>query len=141
MSTGILIMAHAPLASALRSTVLHALQDCAPLLVAVDVRADAPPAQTLAQAQAALKSLQADEVLIVADVVGATPCNVANQLAASVSQPRCRVLAGANVPMLLRAGTYCSGQGLDALLQRVREGGIQGVLECTPLPTSSSVPT
>jgi mannose PTS system EIIA component len=133
MSTGILIIAHAPLASALRSTVLHALADCAPLLAALDVDANAPPTDSLSQAETALHSLHADEVLLVTDVVGATPFNVAKQLQvkSSAAHPalRCKLITGANVPMLLRAGTYCSGQGLDALMERVKQGGINGIVE------------
>jgi PTS system ascorbate-specific IIA component len=133
MSTGILIIAHAPLASALRATVLHALADCAPLLAALDVDANSSTAETLAQAESALRALHADEVLLVTDVMGATPFNVACQLQAqsNAASPalRCKLITGANVPMLLRAGTYCSGQGLDALMQRVKQGGINGIVD------------
>jgi mannose PTS system EIIA component len=136
MSTGILIIAHMPLASALRATVLHALVDCAPLLGAVDVFPDATPEQSLTQARAALKALDVQEVLIIVDVFGATPFNVARQLQAQrgfVRPVRCKLLTGANVPMLLRAATYCSGQDLDALLVRVKQGGIEGIVECPSL--------
>jgi mannose PTS system EIIA component len=133
MSTGILIIAHAPLASALKATVLHALADCAPLLAALDVDANASTSDTLAQAESALQALHADEVLLVTDVMGATPFNVASQLQAqsNAARPalRCKLITGANVPMLLRAGTYCSGHGLDALMERVKQGGINGIVE------------
>ena len=41
--------------------------------------------------------------LLLADVLGATPCNVAQRLAAEVQAP---LLTGANLPMLLKALTY-----------------------------------
>ena len=50
MNNGILIIAHAPLASALRQCVLHVFADAEPALVAFDVQPNMPPEETLAGA-------------------------------------------------------------------------------------------
>ena len=74
---GILIIAHAPLASALRACALHVFPDCADGVLAIDVLPDESPEATLARAEQALQRLGSDGVLLLSDVFGATPCNVA----------------------------------------------------------------
>ena len=49
MSNAVLLIAHAPLAQALRDAALHVLADCAPDLLAVDVQASAPPEVRMAE--------------------------------------------------------------------------------------------
>jgi len=77
---GILIVAHTPLASALRDCALHVFPDCASGVMALDVLPDESPEQSLAKARAAMQALGTDSVLLLSDVFGATPCNVAQQL-------------------------------------------------------------
>jgi len=125
MKNGIVILAHAPLASALRQAVLHVFAERGDDVVAIDVAAQAPVAQTLEQARAAIGRFAGVPLLVLSDMMGATPCNVARQLAA---ERPARLLAGVNLPMLLRALTY-QGEPLDMLAQRAREGGSQGVVD------------
>jgi PTS system ascorbate-specific IIA component len=126
---GILIMAHAPLADALRQCALHVFADAADDVTALDVHSDDPPEQTLAAAKAAFDRLPKDGgVLVLADLFGATPCNVAQRLA---EDRPCRLVAGVNLPMLLRALTY-RHEPLDALMQRALAGGSQGVVHVDP---------
>lgn len=132
----LLLIAHAPLASALRLAALHVFADAAEHLVALDVPANEPPEHTLARAQAALHSLVPRPVLVLTDMLGATPCNVAQRL--NAPQPS-RLLTGANLPMLLRAITY-RHEPLDSLLQRALEGGSRGVLPLSPAPAPQHQP-
>jgi PTS system mannose-specific IIA component len=125
MSTGIFIIAHAPLASALRQCVLHVFPDSAAAVVAFDVPSDAPFGQTLAGAVRALAQLPDAQTLVLTDVFGATPCNVAQKM---VDGPHSRLIAGVNLPMLLRAVTY-RGEPLDGLVARAMAGGTQGVMQ------------
>ncbi len=127
MNNGIVIIAHAPLASALRLCVAHVFPDHLDGVVAVDVQADASPEQSLAQARQLVASLGPLPLLLLTDVLGATPCNVARQLQAG--QPA-QVLTGVNLPMLLRAVTY-QHEALDALVARALQGGVQGVQQLT----------
>ena len=78
MSTRILIIAHAPLASALRDCAMHVFPDCAQAVVAIDVPPYEPPEDTLATAMQQLQSPQ--DTLVLTDVMGATPANVAQRL-------------------------------------------------------------
>ena len=122
---GLVVIAHAPLASALRACVGHVFPDRLDGVVAVDVQAQAGADETLAQARRAADALGDGPLLILTDVLGATPANVARRL---LAQRGGRLIAGANVPMLLRAVTY-QGEPLDALANRALEGGRLGVLE------------
>ncbi|MFZ5566951.1 MAG: PTS sugar transporter subunit IIA [Pseudomonadota bacterium] len=120
---GIVIIAHAPLASALRQCVAHVFPDRVEGVQAVDVQAQASTEQSLAQAREAAGLFGAVPLLLLTDVLGATPCNVARQLLAD--RPA-QLLAGVNLPMLLRAVTY-QHEPLEVLATRALQGGTQGV--------------
>jgi PTS system ascorbate-specific IIA component len=122
---GILIIAHAPLASALRQCVLHVFPDAAPGLAAFDVQPNVPPEETLAGASLALALLGTPQTLVLTDVFGATPCNVAQKLVDGLSS---KLIAGVNLPMLLRTVTY-RREALDGLVARALAGGTQGVMQ------------
>lgn len=124
----IFIIAHAPLASALRECALHVFPDCASGVVALDVPPDEPPEQTLATAQGALARLGTDSTLVLTDVFGATPCNVAQKLIDGIHS---RLVTGVNLPMVLRTVCYCH-EPLDALVSRAVVGGSQGVMQVAP---------
>ncbi|MGZ8260965.1 MAG: PTS sugar transporter subunit IIA [Caldimonas sp.] len=121
---GLLILAHAPLASALKAVAEHAFPDCAGQIAALDVLPAMPVEEVEAGGRALLGQLPSAEVLIFTDVFGATPCNVAQRLADGVAV---KVVAGVNVPMLWR--TLCYPQeSLDSLVARALAGATQGVM-------------
>lgn len=121
---GILVIAHAPLASALRQCVLHVFPDAAMVIGALDVPANQPPEETLAQARQMNALLGTSHTLVLTDLFGATPCNVASKFVDGV---RSRLVTGVNLPMLLRAVSY-RHESLDALVSRAMLGGTQGVI-------------
>ena len=122
---GIFIIAHAPLAAALRQCVLHVFPDGADGLAAVDIHSDQPMDELVAASRSALAGLGTDQALVFTDVFGATPCNVAQKV---VDGCNMRLVAGVNLPMLLRAMTY-RREPLDVLVTRSTAGGVQGVMQ------------
>ncbi len=123
---GILIIAHAPLASALRDCAAHVYCGQPERLGAIDVLPDAEPAVVLALAREKLAELiEGNGALVLTDIFGATPANIASRLA---DPGRVRVLAGVNLPMLVRAICYRS-EKLDQLAAKALAGGSQGVLQ------------
>ena len=130
MKNGILIIAHAPLASALRQCVLHVVPDSADKVGVFDVQPNVPPEETLAGARLALTLLNAKEVLVLTDIFGATPCNVAQTLIDGIGS---RLVAGVNLPMLLRAVTY-SHEALESMVTRAMAGATQGVISISATP-------
>lgn len=125
MNNGILIIAHAPLATALRQCVLHVFPDSATGLAVFDVQPNVPLEETLAGAVLAMALLNTSQTLVLTDVFGATPCNVAQKL---VDGAHSKLIAGVNLPMLLRTVTY-RHESLDSLVARALAGGTQGVMQ------------
>jgi mannose PTS system EIIA component len=125
----ILLIAHAPLANALRQCALHVFPECGSCVMAIDVQPNLSPEETLGTARIALDQLsrqpQVKGVLVLADIFGATPSNVAQKLVDGVSS---RLITGVNLPMLLRAVSY-RHEALDTLVSRAVIGGTQGVMQ------------
>jgi PTS system ascorbate-specific IIA component len=71
------------------------------------------------------------ELLVLTDVMGATPANVATRLItqqnASGEKLNVLVLAGLNLPMLMRAVSY-KDDTLEVLAQKTLQGGQNGIL-------------
>jgi mannose PTS system EIIA component len=125
MNTGILIIAHAPLASALRACVLHVYPDAADGVAALDVPAHEAPEITRAAATALLRRFDTPQALVLTDVFGATPCNVAQKV---VDGHMSKLVAGVNLPMLLRTVNY-RHEPLDVLVTRALTGGTQSIMQ------------
>lgn len=125
MTTGIIIIAHAPLASALRLSVLHVFPDVAEGIQALDVPPDEDPAQTVLRAQQMLAEAGSTHTLMLTDVFGATPCNVAQKV---VDGTHCRLVAGVNLPMLLRTVNY-RHEALELLVARALAGATQSIMQ------------
>lgn len=125
MNNGIVIVAHAPLASALRQGVAHVFPERMAGLIAFDVQPDMPVQQSLVALRQAAAQLGGAPLLVLTDVVGGTPCNLARQM---LDGTRGRLVAGVNLPMLLRAVTYQS-ESLDELSDRALNGGVQGIVQ------------
>lgn len=126
----LLIMAHAPLASALRSVAEHVYPEGMDRLVALDVL----PGWDVAQAEAGARQMlgvgEQGQTLILTDVFGATPCNAAQRL---VDGAGIRLVTGVNVPMLWRVLCY-SAETLDGLVERATQGGVHGVMQVASQP-------
>lgn len=129
---GLFIIAHAPLASALRIAAGHAFPEAMQAVAALDVTPQLAPDEIEAQARVLLDGLLAVQgdrgALILTDVFGATPCNVAQRLADGASV---KIVTGVNVPMLWRTINYAD-EPLDMLVARALAGATQGVLQAAP---------
>ena len=124
---GLLIIAHTPLASALKAVAEHAYPECSGMIEALDV-APADPIESLElRAQAMLLRVKDPDALVLTDVVGATPCNLAQRLA---DGRHVRVIAGVNVPMVWRALCYAR-EPLESVADRAMTGATQGVVQVT----------
>ena len=133
---GIFIIAHAPLASAFRQCVLHVFPENAVGVAALDVLPNMPPEETLAQARIMLAQIGLPKTLVLTDIFGATPCNVAQKLVDGVNT---RLLTGINLPMLLRAVSY-RREPLDTLVTRALAGATQGVMQVAITAPHNQVP-
>jgi PTS system ascorbate-specific IIA component len=131
----ILIIAHTPLASALRSAALHAFPDAASRVAVIDVPPAQAPDVTLGVARALLQTatqgLGMTGTLVMSDVFGATPCNVAKQLVTQPAQQgQIKCVAGTSLPMLFRAITYWD-ESLAVMAEKALQGGSLGAMAVT----------
>jgi len=128
----VLVIAHAPLASALRQVAEHVYPDCAPMLSVLDVPPGMGPEDVETAARGLMAATPGREWLVLTDVPGATPSNGALRLSGAGVQ----VLSGVSVPLLWRtlcyAGNSCA-QPLDELTRRAVQGGISGLEAQPPL--------
>ena len=133
---GLMIIAHAPLASSLKSVAQHTFPDCARMLEALDVPPDMSPEDAEALAREMLGRVRSPEALILTDVFGATPCNVAQRLGDGA---QVRVIAGVNVPMLWRSLSHAA-EPIEALVTIALAGGKEGVMQlATSKPQNQSI--
>ncbi len=105
MAVGILLVTHKGIGSALAAVATTLLRTLPLRVEAFEVPFDGDPDALLPQASAALRRADSgDGVLVLTDVYGATPSNIAARLA-SLGTPVRRVSA-LSLPMLLRVLNY-----------------------------------
>lgn len=120
----LLVIAHAPLAQAFHDAAAHVYADCDTCLQVLDVGPDLSCDVLESRIADALRVACHNEVLILADVFGATPCNVARRF---VDGERVALVSGLNVAMLWRA--VSAAQKPDATLAVVKSRALEGALE------------
>jgi mannose PTS system EIIA component len=125
MSNQLLIIAHAPLASALRECALHVYPDCAEKVAAVDVPPQELPDDTLVRCRKMAQEFGQNGLLVMTDIYGATPSNIAQKLVNATDH---KLVVGVNLPMLIRTVCYLD-ESLDNLVQRALSGGVKGVMQ------------
>ena len=122
---GVLIVAHDSLGEALVKAVTHVLGGRPVQFDALGVKSTDDPLALLPQARAAVARLDTgDGVVVFSDIFGATPSNLAGKL---VKPGRIELIAGVNLPMLVRAFTYRT-RGMDTLVKKAISGGCEGVM-------------
>lgn len=126
----LVVVAHTPLASALRDIAQHVFGHDAPI-TAIDVL---PGACAEDSSEAMLNQIKALDqgagVLIMTDLPGASPCNVCASAAAMAREQgiACEVITGVNAAMILRAISYRE-QDIVSLAQHVIEGASKAVMK------------
>ena len=122
---GILIIAHGTLGESLIHCASHVLNKRPPQLRQLGITAQDDPALLLPQARNLVAELDAgDGVLILTDIYGGTPSNMAAKL---VSPGRVEAVAGVSLPMLIRVLTY-RDRTLQVIVTKAISGGCEGVM-------------
>lgn len=127
----LLVIAHAPLASALRHVAEHTFPDCAPTLAVLDVEPGMGADDVETAARALMAASAQAQWLVLTDAFGATPCNGAQRLAG----PQVQVLSGVSVPMLWRTLCYAGQSSLAELTRRAQQGAVAGIVATPSLPS------
>jgi PTS system ascorbate-specific IIA component len=122
---GILLITHGSYGEALVQNVCHVLNKRPPQLMQLGLISQDDPLDILPMARDILALVdKGDGVLILTDIFGASPANLALKL---LERGRVEGLTGVNMPMLLRALTY-RDKGMKTLLVRARDGGRDGII-------------
>lgn len=125
MSVGVLLLTHEAMGAALVSAARHVLGKLSLPLDVIEVDSGADPDCTLSDAARQARGLDKGQgVLVLTDLYGATPCNVAQRLPSLGLNMHC--VSGLNLPMLLRVLNYPE-QSLDELAQTAASGGRGGI--------------
>ena len=122
---GIFLITHGTFGESLIQNVCHVLNKRPPLISQLGVAAQDDPLDILPMARLLLKEVDGGNgVLILTDILGATPANLALKL---VEPGRVEGVAGVSLPMLLRALTYRKND-METLLHKAISGGHDGVI-------------
>lgn len=126
---GLLLVTHDPLGASLLQCAKHVLGTLPSGVAQLGVSAAESPEAAMARGRALLETLDRGAgVLVLTDMYGATPANVACKL---LAPGHVLGVAGVNLPMLLRALTYRE-RPLAEMLERTMAGGLDGVMIMPP---------
>jgi PTS system ascorbate-specific IIA component len=135
MSVGVLLVTHPGIGSAMLNTATRIIGGSSLPIKCLEVPPDAALEPLAERARGMLEDLDRGAgVLVLTDIYGATPHNVAQQVACGFANGA--VLAGLNLPMLVRVFNYAEDD-LDTLLGKAAEGGTRGILSCPSGPAGA----
>lgn len=127
MSVGVLIITHEGIASALLDTAVNIFGKCPLPVKVLTVARDCDTDALRKRVKESIDGLdEGDGALVLLDIYGSTPSNVA----CSVADPDLvRVISGLNLPMLVRIFNY-PALTLPELAEKAVSGGKDGVFIC-----------
>ena len=124
MSGGILSISHDGIGPALLGTATLMLNGCPLQTKLLTASRDCDPDQLSEDAVEQLEALDTGEgVLVLTDLYGSTPCNIAQKL---TSQKHIHVVSGLNLSMLIRIFNYPQ-LTLEELSEKAVSGGRDGI--------------
>ncbi len=127
MSIGLLIITHNQVGHTLLQTAVNMMGVCPLSTEALAVTTDCDPDELRTTTQRLIAQLdQGDGVLVLTDMYGSTPSNIAYDL---LDEGRINVVAGINLPMLVRILNYAP-LDLKELTNKAISGGKDGIVCC-----------
>lgn len=136
MTVGVLLLTHPGVGSAMLHIATRIVGGNTLRVKCLEVPPDAALQPVCEQARGMLHELNHGAgVLVLTDIYGATPHNIARELACQ--EPAMRVLSGINLPMLVRIFNYPE-DNLETLSDKAEEGGSRGIASCPGQDSSDS---
>jgi PTS system ascorbate-specific IIA component len=127
MTVGILLVSHNNIGTELINTARQMLSCCPLPAQVLSISTSDQPEETQAKLMSEIARLdQGCGILILTDMFGSTPSNIACVVS---ERDDIRIVAGLNLPMLIRVLNYPS-LPLDELEQKAISGGQEGVVRC-----------
>jgi PTS system mannose-specific IIA component len=122
--TGLVLVTHAGLASALKLSaemIVGAIDNCVVVEVASEERAD----DIMARVVAAVEAVQADGAIIMTDLFGGTPSNMAMSF---LKEGCIEVVTGVNLPMLIEFCSRRDRMPVAELAVNLHKSGREGII-------------
>ncbi len=124
MSVALLLVTHKKIASSLIEVASSIVNNAPENFACVEVPMDTPTDAMETTISDELKQLERDEgMLILTDIYGGTPCNIANKF---LEQEDTHLISGLNLPMLVKIMNY-RDLPLIELSEKILDGGKQGI--------------
>ena len=126
---GLLIVTHDHVGTVLYETAANMLGMCPLMVEVLPVMSDSDPDAMIRRGRKLVDKLDhGDGVLILTDIYGSTPSNIAAHLAIA---HQVLVVSGINLPMLVRVMNYPT-LGVMELALKAESGGRDGIFYCKP---------
>lgn len=126
MSVTTLIISHDEIGQALVHTATKVMGELPLPTIVIDIEPDTDPDVLIPKLYKLIEDVSTPEgVLILTDLFGSTPSNIANALKDDFNV---RVVSGLNLPMLLRVMNYPNAN-IAELTEKALSGGREGVRE------------
>ena len=122
----VFIISHSEIANSFAYCLEHIMNKRVDNLVVLPVKKAESPDSIFMRAQEIVERQMkiADGVLILSDIFGATPSNIASRL---TKAGKIELVTGLNLAMLIRAITYSNGS-LEQCIAKAIDGGINGIV-------------
>lgn len=129
MTVSVMLITHEDIGNVLLKAVTTTVGELPLPTTVVGVELDTDPDTLLPRLKQAVEPLEHGEgLLILTDLYGSTPCNIATKLG---TEARVRVISGLNLPMLLRIMNINYAQfTVDELADKAVNGGKEGIIKC-----------
>ena len=127
MTIGLLIITHEAVGRALLITATKIIGVCPVATELLSVPMDSDCEQVFEDACEMIRKLDdGGGVIVLTDMFGGTPSNIANRLAEVFNV---RVISGVNLPMVVRILNYAN-LDLDEVARKAQQGGREGIFIC-----------
>lgn len=134
MSVALLLVTHGEIGKSIHDAAVSVLGSSTLRTQCLSVNLKSKPEEMIANAQALVKKMDTGSgVLILTDMFGSTPSNIA----CALQQENVAVVAGLNLPMLMRIMNY-PNLPLAELADKAISGGREGVIYFQPASASDA---
>jgi PTS system ascorbate-specific IIA component len=121
---GILVVTHESLGNHLIRCATHVMGERPELLMDLGIFVEDDPDDVLINLRKLVQQLDTGNgVLILCDIFGATPCNIASRL---IQADQVACVTGVNLPMLVKTLTY-RHEALSVVVEKASLGGKDGI--------------
>lgn len=129
MTVSVIVIAHNDIASALVHATTSTFGELPLPTTTVAVNQDSDPDDLIPKLRRLTETVdEGDGVLLLTDLFGSTPNNIARELSKT---DKVAIVSGLNLPMLVRVMNYPK-LSLEELAKKAISGGKEGVMDCRP---------